>query len=86
MADYIDREALLAHLYSKQDEPMDVALEIAQFPAADAAPVVHGRWRNWHGAWFCEGCGKGYRIAFGALPASAYSYCPNCGAKMDGKA
>lgn len=38
MADYIDREALLAHLYSKQDEPVDVALEIAQFPGADVGP------------------------------------------------
>lgn len=39
MAEYIDREALLAHLYSKQDEPHDIMAEIAEFPAADVAPV-----------------------------------------------
>lgn len=40
MAEYIEREALLAHLYSEQDEPHDIAAEIAAFPAADAAAVV----------------------------------------------
>lgn len=40
MSDYIEREALLAHLFCKQDEQMDIAKEIAEFPAADVVPVV----------------------------------------------
>ena len=44
MAEYIDKEQLLSELYSKQDEPLDVMKEIANFSAADVAPVVHGKW------------------------------------------
>ena len=40
MAEYIDKERLLSDLYSKQDEPLDIMKEIAEFPAADVAPVV----------------------------------------------
>ena len=39
---YINKEQLLAHLFSKQEEPMDVMKEIAEFPAADVAPVAPG--------------------------------------------
>ena len=79
MADYIDRKALLAHLYSKQDEPVDMALEIAQFPAADVAPVRHGRRATIEGVlWRCTACGCASVITA--------VYCPHCGAKMDGDA
>ena len=44
MAEYISKEQLLAHLFSRQDEPLDVMKEIAVFPAADVAEVRHGRW------------------------------------------
>ena len=41
MAEYIDKEQLLSDLYSKQDdENLDMMFEIANFPAADVAPVV----------------------------------------------
>ena len=33
-----------------------------------------------------EGKKKDYRITKGAPMASSFSYCPNCGAKMDGAA
>ena len=44
MAEYIEREKLLSHLFNKQDEPLDVMREITEFPAADVAPVKHGKW------------------------------------------
>lgn len=60
-----------------------IASEISCFPAADVAPVVHGRWlekKSAVGRYFeCSNCGahenkhtaiKGY-------------YCWRCGAKMD---
>ena len=37
MAEYINKEQLLSHLFNKQDEPLDVMKEIAEFPAADVA-------------------------------------------------
>ena len=39
----IDADALLNHLYNKQQERVDVALEIARFPTVDAVEVVHGK-------------------------------------------
>lgn len=56
MAEYIDKDELLSYLYNLQDEPHDIAIEIAQFPAADAAPVVR-----------CKDCTY-YHPALCALP------------------
>nr|DAV50071.1 MAG TPA: DNA-directed RNA polymerase II subunit [Caudoviricetes sp.] len=67
--------------------PMADLVDIfAEIPAADVAPVVHGRWikddflsDDVNNAEKCSQCGEliGW---FGNLP----NYCPNCGAKMDG--
>lgn len=54
--------------------------QITHIPAADVAPVVHGRWR-WAGecgfndCYICSECGK--------IAMNDSNYCPNCGAKMD---
>lgn len=51
-------------------------------PAADVAPVVHGMWDNLDGyktRRVCSVCGWDVP-EYGKF----YSYCPNCGAKMDG--
>ena len=101
MAEYIDREALVEHLnvlsYGRFTEmPLYMAVmgtinEIKKFPAADVQPVVHGRWidegvevgSHTNGiaiinVTFCSECDEqvDYRT----------SYCPNCGARMDGDA
>lgn len=57
---------------------------IDDFPAADVAPVVHGRWEP--GNPICPVCGGN---KFKDLDADIWcdwqpDYCPNCGAKMDG--
>ena len=86
MAEYIDREELLTHQYNAshsnwpQLAEMVVGVEdIEDAPAADVAPVVHGR-KIEDGDigcfWLCSLCGE-------CLPYGA-NYCPNCGAKMDG--
>lgn len=87
MADeYIERERLLRRF--NIDDMMnvngtlisleDVRNTISNFPAADVAPVVHGR-KIEDGDigcfWLCSLCGE-------CLPYGA-KYCPNCGAKMD---
>ena len=53
-------------------------------PAADAAPVVHGRWIEKSyllgTTRYCSECGENY-----GMPHGVFNYCPNCGAKMVGK-
>lgn len=94
MAEYITREAAVAVCGAQYKECLrksdmcgdtvawNICFEIKQLPAADVAPVRHGRW-------VCNGipdsmlskcsvCG----ILYGAY---SFNYCPNCGAKMDGE-
>ena len=55
---------------------------IEKLPAIDVAPVRHGQWIYDKKAQrpYCSVC-KGY---FYGATNSPMSYCPNCGAKMDG--
>jgi len=53
-----------------------MALEV---PTADVVEVVHGEWKkrkNWR-LYVCSACSH--------ENDEPYRYCPNCGAKMDGK-
>lgn len=52
----IDADKLLEHLYNKQTERCDVALEIAEFPTVDAVPVVR-----------CKDCKYAERLKCGSL-------------------
>lgn len=93
MAEYIDREDLAKHLdilynrlcgkspyfYCGFQAAVDY---VKEFSAADVAPVVHGRWDSLDGyktRRVCSVCGWDVP-EYGKF----YSYCPNCGAKMDG--
>lgn len=66
---------------------------ISDIPAADVAPVVHGRWTTPRAIIECSKCGfgmfpDGYFFEFGEC-VHAYesqyrpNFCPNCGAKLD---
>lgn len=79
MAEYISKEQLLAHLFSRQDEPLDVMKEIAVFPAADVAEVRRGYWDDSLDGItpYCSVCGCTHRCLI-RCPI----YCPNCGALM----
>ena len=59
--------------------------EIEQIPAADVAPIIHGilKYSPQDDIALCSKCGE--EIYLGALHQFAHNYCPNCGAKMDGK-
>ena len=87
MDEYIKREALMKEL-SESVEPFNtgsVFRAIRKQPAADVAPVVHGRWMHeetedgFH-TWRCSRCGKGINDN----PEGIDLYCYHCGAKMDG--
>lgn len=61
----------------------DLAEDFHSIPAADVAPVVHGRWVPFHSEaagdiQYCSACEIGF--------AAKTDYCPHCGAKMDGVA
>lgn len=89
MAEYIDREALRDALYEADSITMEGVKILNQFPAADVAPVRHGRWLTWEEQFpgstpkklnnlgvFCDKCHN--------HADNQTDYCPNCGAKMDG--
>lgn len=84
--EYISREAALEITTRTCGDYAAAFAEIRKLPVADVAEVVHARWKRVRSNWYCTGCNKGYRITKGATMASSFSYCPNCGAKMDGAA
>lgn len=84
MAEYIDRDALLKHKRHISLDRYEIECivdvdRIIEAPAADVAPVVHGKWIHNDDWWefICTNCHKG----IGNI--QKYKYCPNCGAKMD---
>lgn len=53
---------------------------IAQLPAVDAVPVIHGEWveePDREGHYHCSACGVVWGVS-----AMAMKHCPNCTAKM----
>ena len=88
MAEYIDRGTAIAKLtaleVAKPNATMTSAKRLlADMPAADVAPVVHGRWvRHYR---------SGTPVADGYVSTCCdmwnsrkRNYCPSCGAIMDG--
>lgn len=83
--DHCDKEHANEHFINGIETVMEYA---ANLPAADVAPLVHGKWEyipqtlNTLSQIRCSFCG------WWSLDPSidgAYNYCPNCGAKMDGE-
>lgn len=77
MAEYIERESTLHRMKVDIRPPFAV---VADMPAADVAPVVHGRWilvdtEKWIGV--CSNCNRQDRIDHLA------THCRFCGAMMD---
>ena len=93
MAEYIDRNTAIAKVTALEViEPLstmvDVKRLLADIPAADVAPVRHGRWVSIPHklARVCSVCNRDEPYKFADIDANVYDYCPNCGAKMDGGA
>lgn len=97
MAEYIEREKALERfeeLKNKADSFRDrvyldgVMTVIDTLPAADVAPVVHGKWIYYKNAHYfkCSECKETvpYKKAVLIDGKRKYNYCPKCGAKMDG--
>ena len=97
MNEYIEREALYEKAYWHGEHPdvgnpfpdgvdaIDIK-DVDAIPAADVAPVRHGRWiarKSFHAEGGivekCSACQKDVQYLGNPL-----NFCPNCGAKMDG--
>ena len=93
MAEYIEREKAYEKCgwYNTVNGKSICAArkdELAAIPAADVAPVRHGRWeQDVDGDWYCTNCEEIVAICeSGRERTYRKPYCPNCGAKMDGGA
>lgn len=99
MAEYIERAVVLSiHEPSKsnryyQTDNLDDAYGqgwddalccIERLPAADVAPVVHGRWIPDGDFVICSQCEAEMNQKNSLGADNSKNYCPNCGAKMDG--
>ena len=88
MAEYIEREALLKEAESRimwGASALAVYESIEDAPAADVAPVRHGRWIYHPDDLFpgdsTQECSCCHEEEY--LTLYNENYCPNCGAKMD---
>lgn len=83
MAEYIEREAAIDRLEKLfQLQAATARAIIEAIPAADVAPVRHGRWID-PAAENCYRCSICEEYTTLEMPRLFYHYCPNCGAKMD---
>lgn len=64
----------------------DLAEDFYSIPAADVAPVVHGRWVSVAGKRdrICSRCLHNEPYKNADDDAEVFEFCPHCGAKMDG--
>ena len=115
MAEYIEREALLAgfnetiyklRVSAGENAILQAAIcfvqnsrdFVASFPAADVVEVRHGEWVDRYGGKYanqlyeCSVCKEFApdKVGIDVLGSQTIGwaltpYCPNCGAKMDGK-
>lgn len=95
MTEYIEREKVLSKAAPVEGcfSDMISAYDVILLPAADVAPVRHGRWEEMHyeggildGTNFdrCSVCGY-ERVFDDPAFKTGFRYCPSCGAKMDGE-
>ena len=90
---YISREAALKALFVPGMCYAPIQLQIVKdLPAADVAEVVHGQWLRADDDWNslttiqCSLCSEEWCFETDDdVSLLNYKYCPNCGARMDGR-
>ena len=89
MSDYIERQKAIDavnHALDRETILFSFVRKVAisalkKIAPADVVQVVHGKWTHKpdvHGVVYCSECDYELHI-------NATSFCPNCGAKMDGE-
>lgn len=86
MAEYIRKDVFTRVYMEKGKDKLRLATvinELEMLPAADVAPVVHGKWVYGEDVDIqCSVCGVD-ALTEGDYKQVKSRYCPNCGAKMD---
>lgn len=88
MPEYSEKEAIKAAVRKRLNNSLIISWLIRiinEIPAADVAPVVHGRW-VWDeetDCWVCSNCEASALNNYRGNSTDS-NYCPNCGAIMDG--
>ena len=99
MPDYINREGLINNRPEGRN-PKQISKEeynkgwndcrsafytlIKDMPAADVAPVRHGKWEwDTDDIYMCSNCAEKSHVKE-VMGRPAWGYCPNCGCRMDG--
>ena len=99
MTEYIERGHAVDAVLDVYCDTPDINLSCEKFeaailkiPAADVAPVVHGRWEKSEDDYYslnlvkCSVCHEEWCFEIDDdVKDLNYNYCPNCGAKMDGE-
>lgn len=87
MAEYLERETAVMRLMQDGCSAKNVQ-SIMELPAADVAPVRHGRWKynTDFQVWNCSECGENPHKGTGVVVVEENlpAYCPHCGVRMDG--
>lgn len=97
--EYIEREKALEKVIEVKHHDPELSgvvlhryikeIDLKDIPAADVAPVVHGRWirPHWKNSNYCCDCsecgGEAMHREYHWDKNGIYPICPNCGAKMD---
>lgn len=92
MPEYIEKEAMKTAVRKRLNNSLIISWLISiinEVPVAKVAPVVHGRWIN-EGVYVTTAYGSldVYRcsVCDREITIDDFdSYCPNCGARMDGE-
>ena len=102
MAEYIEREKVIHEIGTWLDSVGTVLVGkglsyygellgcVEDVPAADVAPVRHGRWIMRGGKLHCSNCEdlaplkRGWEDGCTTYEYTASRWCPNCGVKMGG--
>ena len=94
MSRYIDADNVKLKGISVFDQNLEVLIPLSDVrkalqmtPTADVQEVRHGRWINKGEYAVCTECGGRSGTQYNGVESIPLmtQYCPNCGAKMDGK-
>lgn len=88
MDEYISRHEAIRAVQLSYGNYEATRKAIFELPAADVAPVRHGRWKynTDFQVWNCSECGENPHKGTGVVVAEENlpAYCPHCSARMEG--
>lgn len=88
MDEYISRHEAIRAVQLAYGSYEATRKALYELPAADVAPVRHGRWQyntDFY-VWRCSECGENPHKGTGVVVSDENlpAYCPHCGARMEG--